>query len=131
MRAIITTLLTAALAVALPSPTELSPRTMPSAHVVIEAGHGENATSTTLMIPIGTYYTNETAFAKVSTLYLLNPSAVTCVPYILKIPTGYHGNPFTVGHPCQLSKEPITIGCVRCILPFYEDAVQTDVEEEQ
>ncbi|KAI1358247.1 hypothetical protein F5Y08DRAFT_322275 [Xylaria arbuscula] len=75
-------------------------------------------TNTTIVVPVGPVYRNPSALASVSTLYLLDNAAVTCIPYLSAMPTGPHGHPFTVGHPAVLSESgsgaPVTVGNIVC-----------------
>ncbi|KAI0509516.1 hypothetical protein F5B22DRAFT_324277 [Xylaria bambusicola] len=78
-------------------------------------GHTTSLTNQTIEVPVGPVYRNGSALGRVSTLYLLDNTAVTCIPYLSEKPTGPHGNPFTVGHPAVLSEDtPVTVGNILC-----------------
>ncbi|KAI0547217.1 hypothetical protein F4679DRAFT_586775 [Xylaria curta] len=91
-----------------------------TATVVIETSHGgafNDRTNKTITVPIGPVYVNESAFAAVSTLYLLGPDTATCTPYKAKNGTGSGGLPFYVGHPSLLSTNSVQVGSLVCTLP--------------
>ncbi|KAK5630356.1 hypothetical protein RRF57_006071 [Xylaria bambusicola] len=72
-------------------------------------------TNKTIEVPVGLVYRNSSVLRRVSALYLLDNTAVTCIPYLSEMPTGPHGNPFTVGHPAVLSADtPVTVGNILC-----------------
>lgn len=80
-----------------------------------QGGESEN-TNETITVPVGQVYRNTSVLNSVSTLYLLDNAAVTCIPYLSAMPTGPHGHPFTVGHPAVLSEggAPVAVGNIVC-----------------
>ncbi|KAI0903519.1 hypothetical protein F4823DRAFT_568613 [Ustulina deusta] len=126
MRAALLPLVMASLAAAQHKPMQPQPTHMPippwheRATVVVETFHREDGagrrdTNATILVPVGELYRNRSALNEVSTLYLLDDEAVTCIPYISEIPTGPHGHPFTVGHPSVLSSDSaVIVGNILC-----------------
>ncbi|KAI1431332.1 hypothetical protein GGR50DRAFT_698091 [Xylaria sp. CBS 124048] len=90
-----------------------------SVQIVVETSHGgggNDITSVTISVPVGTLYTNPTALAAVSTLSLLGSSTdnVYCTPYTSVDGTGNHGIAFSVGHPSYLSTNTVVVGSIYC-----------------
>ncbi|KAI1418980.1 hypothetical protein F5Y12DRAFT_780286 [Xylaria sp. FL1777] len=108
--------LLSAAAIASAAPCTAAP---PTATVVVETAHGaayNDRTNTTITVPIGPVYTNNTALNAVSTLYLLGPNTATCTPFKGQDGTVNGGLPFTVGHPSLLSTNSVVVGSLVCTL---------------
>ncbi|KAI0401881.1 hypothetical protein F4802DRAFT_600564 [Xylaria palmicola] len=85
--------------------------------IVIETAHGEAGTgpkNATITVPIGLLYRNEEALAAVSALYILEDDFTSCISYISGVTSGFHGTPFTFGHPARLSNDTTVVGSIMC-----------------
>lgn len=120
MRSIFTT--TACLAVSLLLPTTLA-EALQVAVVTIESSHGgagQGLSNITVDIPLTATYTNRSALAEVSTLYLVDArgvpfDSVTCTPFRYANGSGDAGLPFNETSPSFLSTNTVEVGSIVCI----------------
>ncbi|KAI1313208.1 hypothetical protein F5Y03DRAFT_159116 [Xylaria venustula] len=104
-------------AAALAYASPCTPPTPQNAVVVVETSHGgagNDRTNTTITVPLGKTYVNNSALAAVSTLYLIGPDSATCTPYKDAEASVNGGLAFTVGHPSLLSTNTVVVGSLLC-----------------
>lgn len=95
----------------------------PAAIVVIEASHGgagQDLTNQTVTIPLTATYSNTSALAEVSTLYLVNAvgvplTSISCTPFRNADGTGKSGLTFDSTTPSYLSTNTVQVGSIVCI----------------
>ncbi|CAG9993932.1 unnamed protein product [Clonostachys byssicola] len=97
-------------------------RDAPEAYVTIETNRGNafgDVCQKTVIVPIGSVYTNVEDLATVSTLRLkgangVDENTVTCTPYKNNDGTGSSGLPFTKETPSYLSTNTVVVGSIVC-----------------
>ena len=95
----------------------------PAAIVVIEASHGgagQDLTNQTITIPLTATYSNNSALAEVSTLYLVSAvgvpvTSISCTPFRHADGTGKSGLTFDSTTPSFLSTNTVQVGSIVCI----------------
>ena len=95
----------------------------PAAIVVIEASHGgagQDLTNITVTIPLTATYSNASALAEVSTLYLIDAvgvpvTSISCTPFKRPNGTGKSGLTFDSTTPSYLSTNTVQVGSIVCI----------------